>query len=94
MSNFSLNFKFKICQKFKISQPKVINSSVLGDFCLANFKFLTDLKFKIQWEIGYKFLFFSRVGQTKYEALHTIGPLNPNDVILGQVSILLLLNHL
>jgi hypothetical protein len=54
MSNFSPNFKFKICQKFKISQPKVINCHLIGDFCLANFKFLTAFKFKIRREIGFK----------------------------------------
>jgi hypothetical protein len=42
MSNFSPNFKFKI------SQPKVINYHLLGDFCMTNFKFLTDFKFKIR----------------------------------------------
>jgi hypothetical protein len=36
---------FKICQKFKINQPKVINCFALGGFCLANFKFSTDFKF-------------------------------------------------
>ncbi len=46
MSNFSPSFKFKICQQFKISQPKVINCHLIGDFCLANFKFVTDFKFK------------------------------------------------
>ncbi len=51
---FSPNFKFKICQKIKINQSKVINCYVLGDFCLANFKFLTDFKFKIRWEIRSK----------------------------------------
>jgi hypothetical protein len=39
MTNFSSKFKFKICQKIKISQPKVISCPILGDFCLANFKF-------------------------------------------------------
>jgi hypothetical protein len=51
---FSPIFKFKICQKIKINQSKVINCYVLGDFCLANFKFLTDFKFKIRWEIRSK----------------------------------------
>ncbi len=53
MGNFSPSFKFKICQKFKISQPKVINCSLLGDFCLANFKFLAYFKFKTRWETGH-----------------------------------------
>jgi hypothetical protein len=30
-----------------ISQPKVINCSLLSDFCLVNFKFLTDLNLKL-----------------------------------------------
>jgi hypothetical protein len=47
-SNFLPNFKFKICQKFKISQAKVFNCHLLADFCLANFKFLTDFRFKIR----------------------------------------------
>jgi hypothetical protein len=46
--NFSASFKFKIGQKSKISQPKVINYYLLGDFCLASFKFLPDFKFKIR----------------------------------------------
>jgi hypothetical protein len=37
--NFSPSFKFKICQKFKTSQAKVINYHLPGDFCLADFKF-------------------------------------------------------
>jgi hypothetical protein len=45
--NFSPNFKLKICQKFEISQPEVINY-LLDVFCLANFKYLTDFKFKIR----------------------------------------------
>jgi hypothetical protein len=49
-----LPLKFKICQKFKISQPKVINCQLIGDFWLANLKFLTDFKFKTRWEIGHK----------------------------------------
>jgi hypothetical protein len=47
MSNFSPRFKFKICQKFEIIQPKVIS--------LANFKFLIDFKFKTRWEIARKY---------------------------------------
>ncbi len=47
-ASISPNFKLKICQKLKISQPNVINCSVLGDFCLANFKFQTEFKFKIR----------------------------------------------
>ncbi len=43
-SNFSPSFKCKIFQKFKISQPKVINCSLLGDFCLTYFKILIDFK--------------------------------------------------
>jgi hypothetical protein len=52
LSNFSPSFKFKICQSFKINQPKLINCHILGDFCLPNFKFLTDFEFKTRWEIG------------------------------------------
>jgi hypothetical protein len=37
--------KFRIYQKFKISQQKVFNCPMLDDFC---FKFLTVSKFKIQ----------------------------------------------
>jgi hypothetical protein len=45
--NFKFKFKFKSCQKIKISNPKVINCHLLGDFCLANFILLTtsNLKF-------------------------------------------------
>jgi hypothetical protein len=46
IASFSPSFKFKVCQKFKISQPKLINCHLLNDFSLANFKFLTDFKFK------------------------------------------------
>jgi hypothetical protein len=37
------------------SQSKVINYHLLGDFCLANFKFLTDFD-GTRREIGYNFL--------------------------------------
>ncbi len=56
MANFSPKFKFKICQKFKVNQPKEINCYVLDDFCMANFIFLTDFKFKIRWETRSKSL--------------------------------------
>jgi hypothetical protein len=46
MTNISPSFKFQIGQNFKNSQPKVINCHLLGDFCLASFKFLADFKFK------------------------------------------------
>jgi hypothetical protein len=54
MSNFSQDFNFKICQKFKINQPKIINCSVLGDFCLAYFKFLRDLNLKFDEKLAVK----------------------------------------
>ncbi len=45
MFNFSPDFKFKTCQKFKIRQPKSINCRLLGDF-LDNFEFLKDFELK------------------------------------------------
>jgi hypothetical protein len=38
----------KKIKKIKNSQPKVINCHLIGDFCLANFKF------KTRWEIGFQ----------------------------------------
>ncbi len=38
IASLSPNFKSKICQKFKFSQPKLINYHLLNnDFSLANF---------------------------------------------------------
>jgi hypothetical protein len=56
MSNFSPNFIFKICQKFNTSHPKVSSRHLLGDFCLANFKFLTDFNLKLGEKLAIKLL--------------------------------------
>jgi hypothetical protein len=47
-ASFSPNFKFKICQKFKISQTKITKYRAVNYFWLADFQFLTDFKFKIR----------------------------------------------
>ncbi len=62
-SNFPPNFKFKICQEFKIIQPKVINYQLFGDLCLINFKSLSDLNKKS----GEKLLI--NVFDTKYDSI-------------------------
>ncbi len=69
MANFSPNFKFKICQKFKINQPKEINCYVLDDFCMANLKFLTDFKFKIRWETRSKKQFNFNAQKFEYSTI-------------------------
>jgi hypothetical protein len=53
--SFSPNFKFKICQKFKISKTKITKYITANYFWFVVFKFLTKFKFKIWWEIGHKF---------------------------------------
>jgi hypothetical protein len=58
MSDFSPDF---LKLKLKISHPKEINCHLLVDFCLANFKFLTDFKFNlseksaVSFSLGLKF---------------------------------------
>jgi hypothetical protein len=52
-ASFSPNFKFKICQKYKISHAKIIKYIAVNFFWLVNFKFLTDFKFKFWGEIGH-----------------------------------------
>jgi hypothetical protein len=48
IANFSPSFKFKICEKFKISQAKMTKLMVANYFWLAYFNFFTEFKCKIR----------------------------------------------
>jgi hypothetical protein len=54
MASFSPNFnsKIKINQKFKNSQPKIINHHLIGDFFLAYLIFFTDFNLKLDEKLG------------------------------------------